>query len=298
MKGIAAAILVLMVGMGTARAAEPLVGPDWVKAQAGAAGTVFLDIRPGGRAEYLAGHVPGAVYSDYADAGWVDGHGRLPTLPALERLIGGLGIDQHRHVVVIARGTDATDMGAATRVYWTLKVAGLGEVSVLDGGMAAYERDRAAPVEAGERITVAVPFKAVLHGDLLATKADVVRALGEGYALVDDRPLDQHLGINRSPSVARPGTLPGARAVPENWLTVDDGGRFRNRQALARIFANAGIAPQTPQIEFCSTGHWASLGWFVAHELLGNPHARLYDGSMAEWAADGSLPVERKLSFE
>jgi len=35
----------------------------------------------------------------------------------------------------------------------------------------------------------------------------------------------------------------------------------------------------------------AALGWFVAHELLGNRQARLYDGSMAEWSRDAALEV-------
>ena len=48
------------------------------------------------------------------------------------------------------------------------------------------------------------------------------------------------------------------------------------------------------EITFCNTGHWASLGWFASHELLGNDKVRLYDGSMVEWSADDSLPMEVK----
>jgi len=52
------------------------------------------------------------------------------------------------------------------------------------------------------------------------------------------------------------------------------------------------------QINFCNTGHWASLGWFASHELLGNKKARMYDGSMLEWSADESLPMERQVNLD
>ncbi|MGH6815294.1 MAG: sulfurtransferase, partial [Hyphomicrobiaceae bacterium] len=45
----------------------------------------------------------------------------------------------------------------------------------------------------------------------------------------------------------------------------------------------------------CSTGHWASLGWFVSSEILGNKDAKMYPGSMAEWTADAGRPVEQKV---
>ena len=62
----------------------------------------------------------------------------------------------------------------------------------------------------------------------------------------------------------------------------------------------AGGTPALPgkQISFCNTGHWASLGWFVGSELMGNADVALYDGPMVEWSADESLPMERRISIE
>src|SRR5262249_4601733 len=58
----------------------------------------------------------------------------LPGPAELEKLIGELGIDEDSYVVVVPAGVHATDFGAAARVYWTFKVAGLGQVSILYGG--------------------------------------------------------------------------------------------------------------------------------------------------------------------
>ena len=72
----------------------------------------------------------------------------LPTMAELEKLIGELGIDEDSHVVVVPAGVHVSDFGAAARIYWTLKVAGVAKVSILDGGYAAWAAEQK-PVETG-----------------------------------------------------------------------------------------------------------------------------------------------------
>lgn len=295
----AALIAATLLGAAAAQAAQPLVGPDWLKAHLDDGNVVVLDIRWDGRDTYAAGHIPGAVYSNYAKAGWrttdADGTpGQMPAINALEELIGGLGIDNDDHVIVVSGGTSALDMGSATRVYFTFKLLGHDEVSILDGGMKGYRANAANPVETGIVTPEPARFIASPRPELLADKEEVLAAVESGVQLVDNRPNNQYLGVLRHPRASRYGTIPGAVNLPENWLTVDNGGRFRDAAELAALQKSAGVAAQGAQINFCNTGHWASLGWFVSHELLGNEEAKLYDGSMVEWTADASLPVERK----
>jgi thiosulfate/3-mercaptopyruvate sulfurtransferase len=281
-----------------------LVDVAWVKANAGKAGVVVLDV--GAKVSYLRGHNPGAIYTSYGGDGWrgKDAHGTLAQFPGvgkLETLIGRLGIDNAAHVVLVPTGWSAADMGVATRIYWTFKVLGHDAVSILDGGMAAYtdEVDKKGkpvnPVQRGKVKPGAKTFKASLRKDMLVTKDDVKKALEEGVELVDNRPSNQYLGVNRIGVVKRNGTIPGAKNVPENWMTVNGGGKFREPAALAKLYAAAGVSTDAPQINFCNTGHWATLGWFVSRELMGNTQAKMYDGSMLEWAADENMPVEVKV---
>ncbi len=290
----------------------PLVDVAWVKANLGTPGLVFLDVRGplGGasKAHYLRAHIPGAIYSNYLKDGWriKDKNGTVGMLPPagrLEQLIGGLGIANDSHVVVVANGRSALDLGPATRIYWTFKVLGHDQVSVLDGGMAAYLRARdknkkpVNPLESGEVKRPPTTFRAALRADMLASQEQVKQALGAGTVLVDNRPNNQYLGVNKIGLAKRYGTLPGARNLPENWVTVNGGGTFRDRATLEKLYAAAGVPTSGAQISFCNTGHWASLGWFISHELLGNGEARLYDGSMVEWSADAAAPMERRIQL-
>ena len=155
--------LLLFVGAVPASAgsegASPLVSTVWLKQHLSDPDLVVLDIRSaldgGGADAYRAGHIPGAVHSDYDKAGWRVTRNNvplmLPTIAELEKLIGETGIDEDSHVVIVPAGVHVLDFGAAARVYWTLKVMGHPRVSILDGGFAAWKADAANPVETGAR---------------------------------------------------------------------------------------------------------------------------------------------------
>jgi thiosulfate/3-mercaptopyruvate sulfurtransferase len=80
--------------------------------------------------------------------------------------------------------------------------------------------------------------------------------------------------------------------MPYGYLTRDGGGLFVDRQTAAALWSQAGVPTEGEQITFCNLGYLASLSWYVAYEILGNKQAKLYDGSLADWSADESLPME------
>lgn len=286
--------------------AQPLVDNDWIKANACNAGVVVLDIRSekiDGQAvdDYRKGHVPCAVHTDYHTGGWrtkvQDTPGMLPPVEQLEALIGKLGIDNDTHVVISPRGHSAKSMGAGTRVYWTFKVLGHDRVSILDGGTEGFAANKSNTLESGIRKPPPKTFKAALRTDMLVSREDVQRALTGRGLLVDYRAPDQFLGINRHPKVRQRGTLAGARNLPIEWLTVDNGGRFRSKDGLKEAYRLAAIPGAQSHIGFCNTGHNSALGWFVASELLGNKGVRAYDGSMAQWTRQDKLVLDQRLSI-
>jgi len=292
--------------MMAANAADPLVNTAWVKANLGAPDIVYLDLQP--PADYQRGHIPGAVNSSFAKDGWredrvTESNVKVPDmlpvkLDALAAMIGKLGIDNATHVVLAPPGASFADMGMGTRIYWTFKVLGHDKVSILDGGMAAWMKDKNNPLQTGAVTVEPKTFKVNVRQEMIVTLEEVKKAQAAGVALIDDRTEDQYVGINRHPKAAESGTIEGAKNLPGVWLTVNGGGEFRNSKQLEQLYEYANVPLGGEQIYFCNTGHLGSIGWFVASELLGNPRARLYDGSMTEWTLLKGGPVARKITLD
>ncbi|MGB6348479.1 MAG: sulfurtransferase, partial [Pseudolabrys sp.] len=263
------------------------VGPD----------LVVLDIRSaidgGGAQAYAAGHIPGSIHSDYDKAGWRvtrnDVPFMVPTVPELEKLIGDLGIDENTHVVVVPAGVNVLDFGSAARTYWTLKYAGVKDVSILDGGIAAW-RQTHLPIETGTNVPSPRIFTATVDKSILALASDVETIEGKGGAtLVDARPPSFFHGKEKAPASQAYGHIPGALNIDSAEFYDPKTNRLKPKAELAAI-ANA--VPAGGVVSYCNTGHWAATDWFVLHELLGRTEARLYAGSMVEWTSNASRPIE------
>jgi len=277
--------------------AEPLVTVQWLDAHRADSNLVVLDIRSaidgGGAAAYAAAHIPGSVYSDYDKAGWRVTRNNVPfmvpTAPELEKLIGDLGIDEDSHVVVVPAGVNVLDFGSAARTYWTLKYAGVTDVSILDGGIAAW-RQAGLRTESGVKAPSPKIFTAAVDKSILASAGEVETAEGKkGATLVDARPASFFLGKEKAPAAQAYGHIPGAVNIDSAEFYDPKANRLKPKDELAAI-ANA--VPAGPVVNYCNTGHWAATDWFVMHELLGRKDARLYAGSMVEWTSNASRPVE------
>ena len=199
--GAALAAALLLTGAAHAERLtdQPLVDSAWLTDHLGNPSLVVLDIRDATDAGdlYAAGHVPGAVAAPYAAAGWRakvgEVPGLLPTEDAIETLVSGLGVSNDSHVVILTGGDSASDFGGATRVYWTLKVYGHDNVSILDGGYAAWAKAN------GELSTdavtpVAATFDAKFRPELRAEVAEVNEAIANDTNLIDARSVAQFIG--------------------------------------------------------------------------------------------------------
>jgi thiosulfate/3-mercaptopyruvate sulfurtransferase len=252
---------------------SPLVSTQWLAAHLDDATVRIVDIRSavdgGARAAFEAAHVPGAVHTDYAKDGWRRTQGMasglLPETATLARLIGQLDVTPAHHVVIVAAGTTVGDFSAAARVYWTFKCAGHRAVSILDGGMAAWNGEGRS-LEAG------------------AGKSPVTSA----YPL-DTRSTSYFEGREKSPQALRAGRLPGALHLDHSLAFDKAAQRLKPLAELRRLFA---AVPAMPVMSYCNTGHQAATSWFVLSELLQRPSVTLYDGSMSEWTEDAAHAVE------
>ena len=285
-------------------AAEPLISVDWLKSNLSNEKLIILDIRNkidgGSKDAFEVSHIPTAVYSNYLEDGWrttVDGIvGKLPPLKDLEILIGGLGINNDSHVIVVPGGVSSTDFGSASRVYWTFKVLGHNNVSILDGGYAAWIGQLPTQIETGTVNPTTAIFKADFQSKYLATTEDVVNALANNSSvLVDARPEEQFLGKSKSGKALAAGTIPGSFNLQQQTLVEDNTSFFKDAITVAQLVKEVGIESKEGEIVFCNTGHWATVAWFALSEVLGHDNVKNYDGSMVEWTADPARPLENSI---
>jgi thiosulfate/3-mercaptopyruvate sulfurtransferase len=243
-----------------------------------------------GRSEYERAHIPGAAFADIAGA-LSDPASSYPfTLPSPARFAlaaGALGIGADTHVVAYSQHTPMW----ATRLWWLLRYFGFDRVSVLDGGLPAWIACEL-PLESG--VTAYAPAEFVAHPrpQLLADRREVETvASGEREAcLINALSPPEFRG--EGPGVySRPGRIPRSVNVPWHDLVDLDTGRFRAPAELARSLDSLGGPGSAPVIAYCGGGIAATMDLF-ALALVGREDARLYDGSLTEWTAQESLPME------
>lgn len=279
----------------SAQQQSPIVSTAWLAGRLAGAGVVAIDAswylpaqNRDGQAEYLAGHIPGAIFFDI-DA--ISDHAKalphmLPTAGDFAAAMGALGVSETMTAVVY----DGAGLFSAARVWWMLRNYGMAEAYVLDGGLPAWKAE-GRPLEAGSVKRPPARFNAQFSAGAVADLADVQAALAAGSAqVVDARAAARFRGEAPEPRPGLPsGHMPGAISLPVTDLQAD--GRMLPAAALRAAFAKAGFDPARPAITSCGSGVSAAI-INLAAEVAGAPAPRLYDGSWTEWASRG-MPVAK-----
>ncbi|MGE2690240.1 sulfurtransferase [Mycolicibacterium pulveris] len=248
----------------------------------------ILDVRwqlaaPDGRAAYERGHIPGAVYvslegelSDHSVAG--QGRHPLPSGRDVEAAARRWGLRTGTPVVVY----DDWNRAGSARAWWVLTAAGIADVRILDGGLAAWTAAGGA-LQTGV-VTPEPGDVTVAHDDLYAgARRTLTAAQAAGVPLLDARAPERFRG-DVEPVDPVAGHIPGARNVPSTSLLADDG-TFLPDADLIRLAGDDAVGA------YCGSGVTAAV--VVAALAAAGRDLALYPGSWSQWCCDPTRPVER-----
>jgi thiosulfate/3-mercaptopyruvate sulfurtransferase len=276
---------------------EALVSTEWLAAHLADRQVRVLDssykqpgITPTARADYDAGHIPGAVFFDIDDVATPDTS--LPhMIPSAERFAAKMaerGIGNADRVIVY----DANGLSSAGRAWWMLRLFGHRNVALLDGGLPRW-RAEGRPLDTAAPLIPPCHFVArfdpVLVRDKAALLADLARAREQ---VVDARASGRFEGTAEETWPGRRrGHIPGSRNVPFDEVTDPRTRKLKSAEELRGLFEKAGINLDRPVVTSCGSGVTACALAFALH-LIGHPGAAVYDGSWSEWGLPDGPPIE------
>ena len=276
---------------------KTLVSTDWLAAHLRDPDLRLLDaswylpaMNRDAKAEYAAGHIPGARFFDIDEIS--DLRSDLPHMaPPVEKFIArmrAMGVGDGHQVVVY----DGQGLFSAARVWWLFRLMGKTDIAVLDGGLPKWKAEGRdledmPPIVRDRHMTVS------RQAGLVKDVTQVAHASKLGLAeIIDARPAPRFRGEVDEPRPGlRAGHIPGARNVPFGEVLNADG-TMKDAAALRTVFEGAGVDLSKPAITTCGSGVTAAV-LALALERLGHRNWALYDGSWAEWGMYEDLKVAK-----
>ena len=237
-----------------------------------------------GRANYDAGHIPGAGFADLMGDLSDKSSEMMFVVPPVDQFaatMGALGVGDDTRVVLY----DASGSMWAARVWWMLRWAGFDQAALLDGGLKAWTAP-GLPLSTDQVVRTAKTLTPAVRPELIADRDEVLASIGrDEVILIDSLPPASYRG--EMSMYARPGHITGAVNIPV-FSAFDEQGHYRANDELAEIFD---VDPESRAVTYCGGGIAAASNAFVLTRL-GYTDVGVYTNSLQEWAADPANPME------
>jgi thiosulfate/3-mercaptopyruvate sulfurtransferase len=262
-----------------------------------------------GKQQYLASHIPGAVYANLETAlsarhGVPGNHGVITATGADAPASGGRHPlpNREKFAIWLSSVGFANDMQAVVydrnganycgRLWWMLKWAGHRNVAVLDGGLQAWQAAGGAVSSGEEPAHFQTSFKlAPAQAQLVNAQTVLSQLENPVQTLIDARASARFRGeVEPLDPVA--GHIPGALNRPFSENLAPDGTFKPAAQLKAEFEALLDGRDAASVVHHCGSGV-SALPNLLAMEVAGLGRTALYAGSWSDWCSDRSRPVAR-----
>lgn len=243
-----------------------------------------------GRKDWEQGHIPNSAFADFLDDLSDRSNERLmyamPSAEQFSAAMSKLGVGEGTAVVLYDRQLNMW----ASRLWWMLRASGFDNAAVLNGGWIKWSSE-GRPVSTEAPSYPRAHFVAKPRPELIAAREQVQAAIGnERAGLVNALDPDEFAG--KPPHrYARAGRIPSSVNVPFFTTADPETHVFASDDELKKVLDASGATDKDEVICYCGGGI-AACNTALALTRLGIDNVSVYDGSMTEWTADPSLPLE------
>jgi len=273
---------------------DALVETDWLEANVTDPGIRVIEVDEDTEA-YLKGHIEGSVGWNWTTDLHTDVGRDYVDQAGLSDLLSKAGVGPDTTVILYGGNNN----WFAAYAYWLLKVRGIDNVKLLNGGRKKWELEsRPQTQDVPSYAATGLSLSGAERSDIRALREEVLSKVGGPTGFVDVRAPEEFRGEKLAPDhlpqeqAQVPGHIAGAANVP--WAkAANEDGTFKSADELKALYEGEGITADREIIAYCRIGERSSHTWFALQELLGYPNVKNYDGSWTEYGSLVGAPVEK-----
>ncbi|WP_027360315.1 sulfurtransferase [Desulforegula conservatrix] len=250
--------------------------------------SIIIDTRTA--TAYSAGHIPKAINFRWQQL--ETSNTDLKSIPELEAILGSSGIKKDSRIIIY--DDTVNSWGASGRLFWALEYLGCTNVSILNGGWDKWIASANTP-ETKTNTLPATTFTASVKPAKLSDKEHIASRLNDSdFVVVDTRTDEEYIGWKLY-GEAREGHIKGAVQLPYAWYYNSDK-TILSKENLQNLLESHGVTKNKEVTSYCTVGIRSGFFYFLTR-LMGYERTSNYDGSIKDWAADSSKPMEKADRF-
>ncbi len=241
-----------------------------------------------GKLDFEQTHIPGSIFFDideFSDKNSEFPHTILPG-DIFSEMISNLGISNQDHIVVY----DSLGIFSSPRVWWMFQYFGHKEVSILDGGLVKWLKEKK-EIETGKgKKYPKTNFKVTENKSMLKIYDDIKNnIINNQFQVIDARSKGRFLGTEPEPRAnLKSGSIQNSINLPWNECIDPETKCFLDKSLLEKKFKALKIKLDQPIVFSCGSGVSACVIG-KAFNIVNNNEPLIYDGSWSEWAIKEGL---------